>query len=47
MSDKTSSVALGWFDPEATYDLAKTYVGLETFDVTTATLNAFLDNRSR
>lgn len=48
MSDKTSqSVALGWFDPERmqqTYDLVKTYVGLEKpFDVTTAYTNAFLD----
>jgi NitT/TauT family transport system substrate-binding protein len=48
MSDKTSqSVALGWFDPERmqqTYDLVKTYVGLEKpFDVTTVYTNAFLD----
>jgi NitT/TauT family transport system substrate-binding protein len=48
MSDKTSqSIALGWFDPERmqqTYDLVKTYVGLEKpFDVTTAYTNAFLD----
>jgi NitT/TauT family transport system substrate-binding protein len=48
MSDKTSqSTALGWFDPERmqqTYDLVKTYVGLEKpFDVTTAYTNAFLD----
>ena len=48
MSDKISqSVALGWFDPsrmQQTYDLVKTYVGLEKpFDVTTAYTNAFLD----
>jgi NitT/TauT family transport system substrate-binding protein len=48
MSDKTSqTVALGWFDPqrmEQTYDLVKTYVGLEKpFQVTNVYTNAFLD----
>ena len=41
MSDKTSqTVALGWFDPKRmtdTYDLVKTYVGLDKpFDVGTS-----------
>ena len=48
MSDKTSqTVGLGWFDPQRmgqTYDLVKTYVGLEKpFDATDAYTNAFLD----
>src|SRR5580698_5437480 len=48
MSDKTSqTVGLGWFDPQRmgqTYDLVKTYVGLEKpFDATSAYTNAFLD----
>lgn len=48
MSDATSqSVALGWFDPkrmDATYDLVKTYVGLEKpFAVTTSYTDDFLD----
>jgi NitT/TauT family transport system substrate-binding protein len=48
MSDKTSqTIALGWFDPERmqqTYDLVKSYVGLEKpFDVTAAYTNGFLD----
>jgi NitT/TauT family transport system substrate-binding protein len=48
MSDKTSqTVALGWFDPKRmtdTYDLVKTYVGLDKpFDVKQAYTNDFLD----
>ena len=48
MSDKTSqTVALGWFDPKRmtdTYDLVKTYVGLDKpFDVEQAYTNDFLD----
>jgi NitT/TauT family transport system substrate-binding protein len=48
MSDPTSqTMALGWFDPkrmDETYDLVKTYVGLDkTFDVGTAYTNDFLD----
>jgi NitT/TauT family transport system substrate-binding protein len=48
MSDKTSqTVALGWFDPQRmtdTYDLVKTYVGLDKpFDVKQAYTNDFLD----
>ena len=48
MSDSTSqTVALGWFDPKRmgeTYDLVKTYVGLEKpFDIGGAYTNAFLD----
>jgi len=48
MSDKTSQTdALGWFDPQRmdeTYNLVKTYVGLEKpFDVAGAYTNVFLD----
>ena len=48
MSDKTSqTVALGWFDSKRmtdTYDLVKTYVGLEKpFDVNQIYTNDFLD----
>ena len=48
MSDKTSqSDALGWFDPkrmDETYNLVKTYVGLEKpFDITQFYTNGFLD----
>jgi len=48
MSDKTSQdVALGWFDPkrmEETYELVKTYVGLDKpFDVKGTYTNEFLD----
>ncbi len=48
MSDKTSQTeALGWFDPQRmtdTYDLVKTYVGLDKpFDVKQAYTNDFLD----
>jgi NitT/TauT family transport system substrate-binding protein len=48
MSDTTSqTVALGWFDPKRmteTYDLVKTYVGLDKpFDVGTVYTNEFLD----
>jgi NitT/TauT family transport system substrate-binding protein len=48
MSDATSrSVALGWFDTKRmadTYDLVKTYVGLDKpFDITTSYTDDFLD----
>lgn len=48
MSDKTSqTMALGWFDPKRmadTYDLVKTYVGLQKpFDVNQVYTNEFLD----
>ena len=48
MSDKISqTVALGWFDPQRmadTYDLVKTYVGLDKpFDVKQSYTNDFLD----
>ena len=47
MTSTSQTVALGWFDPkrmDETYDLVKTYVGLEKpFDIGGAYTNDFLD----